>query len=528
MKRMVLSGLLACGLATGAVVVSCRAAAPPPYPEAVFAARSAVLRSPPTAGQSASAAGRAPQTFACSTNQTIVYGPTVPGDNTTMTDQRDADCFAWQEFVSLNWPVTGDGFGAPGDATPVQWQTFMSSYLLFSPTGATPPAWGTQPAVPPSCQTTPALPALRLPGAIRSLQMISKASGAFVPTEISEAAPFNKPSWLGAQNGTNVWYEVVVDQDEYNYVAQHQLYNAHSQAAFVAGGSGQPIVLPMGTRSNSVTGAIELKAAWMEITDPDNPKWAARYKLAASTVLDPETGHCRNIVVALVGLHIIHKTTSQTSWVWATFEHVDNAPDAGASAAPPPGGYNFYNPNCQPQTLQNVPTSCLTDGGTSPVTVGCTANVAPPYYLSPGCPKPVPVQVTRVTPIDASTSAVNQAMQANIQRTSPGSVWQYYQLVNAIWSTNAAPPPTAPQQASNVQLQGMQPQGVYPFPSKTAVASTVLETYAQTTTCIQCHVEATLAAVDGVESPWFADFSFLLGNAGAPATSTRLRKQPVK
>ena len=528
------SALLTITLVTGTLAASCKSA-PPPYPEAVFEARQSMLRSHPADESAAASSGTGPQTFSCSTGQTIVYGPTVPGDNTAMNDQRDADCFAWQEFVSLNWPVGSgaSGFGTPGDATPVQWQTFMSSALVFSPTAAPPPAWGTQPAIPPSCQTTPTLPALRLPGAVRSLQMVSKASGAFVPTEVSQAAPFDKPAWLGAQNGTNVWYEVVVDQDEYNYIAQNHLYDASAQAAFVGGGSGQPVVLPMGTRDNTATGAIELKAAWMEVTDPENPRWAARYKLAASTVLDPETGKCRNIVVALVGLHIIHKTSSQTTWVWATFEHVDNAPDAGGGAgggaSPPAGGYNFYNPGCQARTLDNVPASCLPEGARSPVTVSCTPNTPPPYYLSPGCPGPVPVQVTRVTPIDSTTKAVNQAMQANIASTSPGSVWQYYQLINTIWSTNSAPPPAAPQRASDVQLQAMQPQGVYPFPSQTSIASTVLETYVQDSTCIKCHVQATLAAVNGVESPWFADFSFLLGNASTPpAAGKKMLRRPLR
>lgn len=530
MKRSSLPGLLAITLIVGPLVASCKTAAPP-YPEAVFTARPSAPRgrspgAPSATDVMAAGSGTGGQTFQCSTNQTIVYGPTVPGDNTTMTDQSDADCFAWQEFVSLNWPVGASGFGTPGDATPVQWETFMSDQLLFSPTAAPPPTWGTQPALPPSCQTTPTLPALRLPGAIRSLQMVSKASGAFVPTEVSQAAPFDKPSWLGAQNGTNVWYEVVVDQDEYTYVTQNHLYDASAQAAFVNNGSGQPVVLPMGTRSNSVTGAIELKAAWMEITDPDNPRWAARYKLAASTVLDPETGKCRNIVVALVGLHIIHKTSSQTTWVWATFEQVDNAPDAstGPGVSPPDGGYNFYNPSCQPQTI-NVPASCLPDGGSSPVTVGCAPNIPPPYYLSQNCPRPVPVQVTRMTPIDPTTAAVNQAMQANIESNNPGSVWQYYQLVNTIWSTNSPPPPTMPQKASDVQLQAMQPQGVYPPPPQTPVANTVLETYVQAKACIECHVQATLAAAD---SPWFADFSFLLGNAGtAPTASKQIHRVPL-
>ena len=37
--------------------------------------------------------------------------------------------------------------------------------------------------------------------------------------------------------------------------------------------------------------------------------------------------------MGLVGLHIIIRTNSAPQWVWSTFEHVANAPDA---PAPPP------------------------------------------------------------------------------------------------------------------------------------------------------------------------------------------------
>jgi len=88
---------------------------------------------------------------------------------------------------------------------------------------------------------------------------------------------------------------------------------------------------------NGVTGAIELKAAWMEVNDLQNPKWK-RYKLSTATVLDPTTGKLRNTTVALVGLHVLHKTAKQPTWVWATFEHIDNVPDSGSTAT---GQYNF-------------------------------------------------------------------------------------------------------------------------------------------------------------------------------------------
>lgn len=503
------------------------AAAAPAYPEIVFARPTprGASKTPMLSTAAVPSPAASPTTLPCSSSQTLVFSSNVPGQ-ARLIDQNDADCYAWQELISLNWPVDStEGFGAPGDPSPVQWQTFMSDDLLFPDSGAPPPAWGTQPPLPPSCASETTLPQLKKAGAIRSLQMSTKVSGAFVPTDVGEAFPFNGPAWLGAQNGTNVWFEVVVNQDEYTYVVNNKLYNAQSQATFVNNGAGSPVFLPVGTSSS--VGAIEIKAAWMEITDPENPKWAQRYKVAVSTVMDPVANRCRNIAVALVAMHILHKTSDQSTWLWATFEHVDNAPNQANVNDPavkartqgaPNGGYNFYNPNCQSQNLQ-VPSSCVPNGGTgtSALSVGCGPNTPPPYNLGPGC-SPVPIQVTREIPIDPSTMGINTKVQQALQSLYPGTVWQYYQLVNMIWSTQAPPPPTKPQKPDQVYLQSMQPQGVYPpFGNPTTfVANTVLETYKQKSTCLECHKGATLA--NG--SPWFADFSFLLGNTGPRATST--------
>ena len=56
-------------------------------------------------------------------NVPITFDDNVPGDLQSFSSQSQADCFAWQEFISLNWPVSGDDFGEPGDTSQVQWET---------------------------------------------------------------------------------------------------------------------------------------------------------------------------------------------------------------------------------------------------------------------------------------------------------------------------------------------------------------------------------------------------------------------
>ena len=150
---------------------------------------------------------------------------------------------------------------------------------------------------------------------------------------------------------------------------------------------------------------------------------------------------------SLVGLHILHKTENQPTWVWATFEQIDNVP--GSSS--PPDGYNFHNPNCTSKTVN------LSGGSTA--TVNCTVNTSPPYHLNLAAP--VPIQITRQNPIDPSSAApINQLMQKNIKNLYSNSVWQYYQLVDVIWSATSQPDPTQPiQSPRNINVSAMQSGG---------------------------------------------------------------------
>lgn len=445
---------------------------------------------------------------ACSPFVTVVFGPTVPSD-ATMSSQSDANCFAWAEFVALNWPVDQSaGFGDPGDVAPVQWQTFMPLQLLFPPGGTEPPAWGALPPVPANCQKQlnasaagrEFLASHMRPMLLSAASKFSiNASPSSFPSISGQAAPLNQPNWLGAQNGTNVWYEVRINKDEYQYIVDNGLYNANNQATWIA--QNKPIVLPKG-KKGGIVGSIELKAAWMEVPDPADKRWN-RYKISRGIVIDPSTNVCRVVTLALVGLHIIHKTSNQPQWVWATFEHVDNVPSPTNANGP----FSFSSGNCQPRSLV-VPKNCLPKGTNSPVTVGCTPNVAPPYYLCAGSPGPVPIQVSRVTPLDNDAQQTNQTLQRAIAAAYPNSIWQYYQLINVVWSTSKPPDPTVP---PTVPLN---PTGLLP---PIPVANTTLETYVQAKSCTDCHRSATIAKTAGNPNPsWASDFSFAFGTATAP------------
>ncbi|WP_156338354.1 cytochrome c family protein [Chondromyces crocatus] len=498
-----------------------------PQPRTLPAPRSATLAQAPAepsggAGVVSAASSEAP-TFLCG-NLTVPISPGIPGDSPIFANQTNANCFAWWELISLSWPaapgsteanteVKASAFGNPDDTGPVVWQTYQDPTMLFLADGATPPAFGSQPEIPASCalQAKVSTAGKKPP---RLVQMVTKFHPGFMAGSSDQAAPMEGPAWLGAQNGTSLWYEVRLNKDLYDSIVapEHQFFNADKQAAWVAGGNGKALTLPAGSKhADGPIGAIELKGAWMEVDHPEHARWS-RYKTVDAIVMDAANGKCRTTTLALVGLHILHKTKSQNTWVWATFEHKDNVPAESPPnpANTPPGGYNFYSQSCQPKQV-SVPKDCLAKDMTSPVTVGCTANQSPPYYLGEGCPGPVPIQVTREKVLPSNVQSVNRLAQAAIAEANPKSVWQYYELVNVIWSASPINDSAVPQPAPS-RLAGMTSDGNLP------VANTTMETYVQGKTCTDCHAYATVASTKAEPKPtWTSDFSFMPSLAQAPA-----------
>jgi len=449
----------------------------------------------------------------------------TPGD-TPITSQDSLNCFAWQTFIGLNLHVDTSNpgvpdpnaqpsdFGPPGTEQTVVWETYANAKNVMRAKAETPLPWGDQSAYVAACSKAMNKQSISEPIRV----MVSKRIGSNVDFNLSEdvaqAFPFNNPNWLADKNGNLVFYEILMGKDEYEYILQNKLYNLNDQAAYLEANNN--LSMPLG--HNDVLGGLEIKAAWLLVTDPDNVKWQ-RFKTINAYIYDENTQGCGKQTMALVGLHIIHKTASQPQWVWATFEHIDNVPNSVDIKADKTvnGNFTFYNNTC---TVSPVSKDCKpkTVKGAAVTHTSCDANVSPAYYLTTTntCPA-YPVRVSRDFKIKDSTdnhiASLNMAVQAMIKVANPDSVFANYQLVNVLWSSaavndNEPPghPPVAPLSIS----------GETPALTSLPVANTMLETYAQGFNCLSCHRGASISSKAKTSKNYATDYSFIFGMAQKP------------
>jgi len=480
-----------------------------------------------TVGLSTAALAEAPAPIQWPCLNPPTMSSAIPGD-TVLSDQPSFNCFAWQEFIALNWPAGKSGapgpasaFGTPGDRSPVVFETYKNVLAFLKPDGSAPGGWND--SLVSAAAIDPAHPYAR-----PMEDRISKFRVHFNGQDIAQAGiPDPAEAWLADKDGNLVWYEVLVNRPEFEYFRTTGYYNSETQSrAMITDRTKKPdpelkIDLPKGSLAGG-PGAIELKAAWVTVPLPFGTDWSktrwSRYKLATGMFCDSffqGRPTCTYKTLALVGLHILHKTTSQPSWVWASFEHVDNAPsqaevDAGTVA----GDYTFFSRNCRPLS---VPAEC----GAKQKQTSCVPNTPPiyPVTVSGGnvtskCP-PYPIQVTRAfaTPDTNENPVVrtNKAAQALIRSANPDSVYQYYKLVNVLWNDSPVDenrgfkPPVAP----------LSDTAFRPNPNAFPMANTTLETYFQNLTCISCHSHAKIAKSPLNADPIHAsDYSFVFQMAG--------------
>ncbi|MDB5901550.1 MAG: hypothetical protein JWM26_428 [Betaproteobacteria bacterium] len=414
-------------------------------------------------------------------------------------------------------------WGTPVDPTkasvrPSAWETFKPVQDIFVPPGRTPSGWGvfdTSSRCPAAgkaavSQLQAGLAPHRL---LRSTSKLGRPLprrtrallGAFTglgPSGFNEAVG----GWLTDQNRQLVWYELAVNRAEFQYltnpdgVAADALYTQAGQTTVATNANSRHpngLYFPVGEPPKGTDvqtwdrlGATEVKAAWRVLTGL--PSLWPRYHLTQAWVADPDTGKCTQAVLGLVGLHIIRNTATFRNFAWATFEHIDNAPDLAPAYTDPythPFGYSFNNPQCTGSKSNACkPNQPRVDGNGKPL-----------------FPRTEPVQVMREYAIPAQVAQLNLSVQQAIRANNSASVFQYYQLVNVLWGQSIAQPVTAPNQAPPLATQGMVSVGNSP------VANTTLETYAQSRTCVSCHAYAHIKDNASLAS----DFSFVFGETQA-------------
>jgi hypothetical protein len=220
---------------------------------------------------------------------------------------------------------------------------------------------------------------------------------------------------------------------------------------------------------------IEIKTSW-KILQTADPSY---YSMTASI----EGISPKPVTLGLVGFHLVISTQLHPEFVWATFEHVSNAPDCTNPQSPPVAGWSFLSSDC---------TTCLQTKGVSGCPQ-CNFNTPSPTPTPPGSPSVIgtPTQICRVyrdgTDQGSMTNGNNNdtnrfnidtlnsqiaGFLSQLPSTSPMTVWKNYTLIAGLWTNGGVPSGGAGVQRGSLEA-----------------ANTTMETFDQTpnNNCFSCH-----------------------------------------
>lgn len=472
----------------------------------------------------------------------------LPGDvDDTVPDQGDLDAYSWQLFLALNAPGVGESVSTTGDNRTL-WGGSVSSPITATAPGfsstddlllgvrkgggldgppVSVPAYGEH-YYPTECQAIDGYTGYRVLD-----EMAKVDDGFFEAGKIS--VPNNRHVDVGlssdplvATNGTFVRYEILLSEVTYDTVVANEWY-----LTSVLQAQTEPLSFPCGLASgggptaspaNLGVGAITIKNAWMEADGLDASEYHMEDLLVFTNAEQNSTGQatCEKKTMALVGMHIAHKTLSRQSWTWSTFEHENNAPDCTANpqlaqanvpnqACPAPDGntYNFF-PAAADAKYAACNTVPATNGGANTCAEGWCADLPPNgtggYSM-----------LCRQVPLGGSDSsyATAAAQSAACNQATGSSVWSNYTLVSTQWFNDTSPlacgnaaatvspsSNTIPTYAPQVALTGTPPAGG-PVPPLCAgsdtehcvpyLANTSMESY-ERSNCMGCHSKAVVDA----------------------------------
>jgi hypothetical protein len=341
--------------------------------------------------------------------------PVFDEKGTVEHDRPFFNHFAWQVFVSLNWPAEPTKRGVANAAqafgeksAPVVWGTWKSIDQLFlgAPAQQQPSPWEDfDDAFLVTWDQTPILSGPRRPGA--SSQGNEGALGIASPYRLAlvdQAGLIDDDPTdiLVAQNGTLVRYDVRVNKIEYDLLLKNKYYIYEK--------------LPEGSkRFEFCEGSVHVKAAWMDLSGVGEDQ-RKRFYVQNADLLDFDSNGKPIWVprpMGLVGLHIVVKTRTRKDFIWCTFEHVDNLAPTCSGA---PASFS-----------RHVPPLPFGSPGT---------NAKPGLRLPFGKPLPeskstTSVEVVREYAIDQSIETVN-CMYRNHPQIKH-TVWSNYKLVGTQW-----------------------------------------------------------------------------------------------
>lgn len=346
-------------------------------------------------------------------------------DNNIAEGQRLFDIFAWQTFVALNWPALASGqpdntLTISNTSAPRVWEYFVDVGLVYQKDGAAPMTWERAAAA--SLDKTFWMHGMGLGTPYDKSN--AKDGGYTEPVLDESLQAFTGP--MIDQQGKWVRYQAAMNKVEFDYVVKNKLYNLEGQVSYTADNQ---IKFPA-NKGTTEHGSMEIKMSWKQMSDEDASE---RFFIREAKVI-PLTGAAYTAKFGLVGMHIAVRTESAPTWVWATFEQVDNT------------NANTLEKDKRGRHL--TPTFFNIDNPTIPVNTLAPKNAVPVKQYNAATGKDDgpevftswdealttnPTQTTMVLPVPKATAAFNDEMRDLL--AAAGSVFQYYELIGTQWPT---------------------------------------------------------------------------------------------
>ena len=471
-------------------------------------------------------AGLAVYTVSGQAAPTVTVSPDFPADipgGAAAADLTTAAEFAWQEFIALSWPAAGSPRDTPdtskklGQPGTTVWETFRGKVEIYPGTPAAqphgfvddaaqsygyddPPKYVYSPdtfppdGMVPPCSGTPSSstpwinadeksqigldqmyagigPAGAVPGqqilflakANREQYTTSVMPRPDAPTRVYSQAPDQiDPEVYGLWNHANLGAQP--------YDTDNKAFNALVYNMVVPYSNGQAATQPV---IEFPSGTVEAKAAFRKLGPNDDASrfhvQTVRYYKEGSA---PGSTCYVDEALALVALHIIHKTPSAPYFIYATFEQADNivlpdgtpvedeagkvvhapgttpfVPSISTTTDPDDGVQVVLASGDQPSQIQKFVSTQYPSTSSGGPQVHCQTGDRLYYINTPQTPQPqgVVCVTERVHPIPQEVIAVNEAAHQAIESYNQnqgvtGSPWPYYKLVNVQWKPMDKPP----------------------------------------------------------------------------------------
>jgi hypothetical protein len=390
--------------------------------------------------------------------------------------QHDFDVYSWRTFIALNWPADAQGearrdgmIGRDGNAYTTVWETWRSVPSIFLEDGSQPAPWGQKGA-----------------------------------SLVTFEEPFDTGPLID-RAGRHARFDILVNRDMFEFIVQRRLYSIEGQNAYKALYGN--IVFPCGHRAETTAaaarpasvGSILIKAAWKELSP--NEAASGRFFMRRMAQHEEGTGKTggHELILGLVGLHIVHKSEDVPEWNWSTFEQIDNVPTRGEVLGHP--DYSFF--------------SNVRDG------LSVNAPPAPPW--NPGTTESLErrSRIVRQQPLSDEVKRLNEEAHQQLRQVNAASVWQFYQLISTQWPTRPArvrvndPKVPAAQARQACDVLAISPTDITGGPAPVYLGNSTLESYIQgqvpnaSSSCMDCHANATAGSGE------FSDFTYILTRAHA-------------